>query len=203
MLWGDTPKFSAQIGLAAALGYLALVNRDRLKIIPYGAERNRSLGPISGKGQVTNFFNYLNHLNYGNTASLLPTVKRLSRSTTQKGLVFILSDLLDIESISPVLDCFPAPYWMVTVLHMLHPDELNPPILGNIEMVDSETGDSANYDISRSAIKRYREKLLTWQAEFDMECVARHAFYTVIPTNWQVERELIAHLRSTNVVIPK
>lgn len=203
MLWGDIPKFRSQIGLAAALGYLALINRDRLKVIPYGSEGNLTLGPISGKGQTTNYLKYLNRLIYGGEARLLPTVKQISRKTTKRGVIFVLSDLLDIRSISHVLDYFPAPFWVVNVLHILHPDELNPPVLGSIEMVDSETGSSANYDVSRSSINRYHERLLDWQAKLDMECVAHHAFYTVVPTNWQVEREMIAHLRSTHVVIPK
>jgi hypothetical protein len=203
MLWGDIPKCYAQRGLAAALGYLALVNRDRLKVIPFGTAANPQIGPISGKGQATKLVKYLNHISYDGTARLLPAVKQLSRKTSQKGLVFILSDLLDIETISPVLDCFPAPFWMVNVLHLLHPKELDPPILGNVELVDSETRNSANYDVSRSTIKRYHDRLTEWQAHLDMECVAHHAFYTVIPTGWSVQREMIAHLRSTNLVIPK
>jgi hypothetical protein len=203
MLWGDIPKSHSQIGLAAALGYLALGNRDRLKVMPYGGERNLPLGPISGKGQITNLLKYLNRLNYGGAARLLPTVKQISRKTSKKGVVFILSDLLDIKSISPALDYFPAPYWMVNVLHILHPEELNPPVLGSIELVDSETGNSANYDVSRFSLTRYHEQIKTWQAKLDLECVDHHAFYSIVPSNWRVEREMIAHLRSTNVVIPK
>jgi hypothetical protein len=202
MLWGNVPKCYAQRGLAAALGYLALANRDRLQVMPFGTEGNPSLGPISGKGQVSNFLKYLNRLNFGGTAKLFPTVKGISRNISQKGLVFILSDLLDIESISPLLDYFPAPFWMVNILHLLHPEELDPPILGNVELVDSETCNSANYDVSTSAIKRYHDRLINWQARLDMECVAHHAFYTVIPTNWSVQREMIAHLRETYLVIP-
>jgi uncharacterized protein (DUF58 family) len=203
MLWGNVPKYHAQRGLAAALGYLTLVNRDRLKVIPFGTGGNQSLGPISGKGQIANLLKYLNRLNFGGTAKLFPTVKQISRKTSKKGLVFILSDLLDNETISPVLEYFPAPFWMVNVLHLLHPEELTPPLLGNVELVDCETSDSANYDVSRTALKRYRDRLIEWQAHLDMECVAHHAFYTVIPTNWSVQREMIAHLRSTNLVIPK
>jgi hypothetical protein len=203
MLWGNVPKYYAQRGLAAALGYLALVNRDQLKVIPFGTGGNPPLGPISGKGQITNLLKYLNQLSFEGTAKLLPTVKQISRRTSQKGLVFILSDLLDIETISPVIEYFPAPFWMVNVLHLLHPEELDPPILGNVELVDSETSNSANYDVSISAIKRYLDRLIDWQARLDMECVANHAFYTVIPTDWSVHREMIAHLRSTNLLIPK
>ncbi len=36
MLWGKTPKRNAQLSLAAALGYAALQNGDRLYVHPYG-----------------------------------------------------------------------------------------------------------------------------------------------------------------------
>jgi hypothetical protein len=203
MLWGDDPKRRAQLELTAALGYLTLSNRDRLRVYPYGGTRNKPLGPISGKGQVSNFLNYINQLNYGKAAGLSQAVKSLSRQTSRGGLVFILSDLLDIDSISPILENFPSPFWIVNVFHILHPEELQPGLLGNVEMVDSETGDSANYDVSKGAIKRYTECMNEWQNRFDMECVEKFAFYSIFLANWQVDREMIAHLRSTKVVIPR
>ena len=202
MQWGEDPKSRAQLELAAALGYLTLNNRDRLMIVPFGGKSNLPLGPISGKGQVTTLLDYLNKLNYGQTAGLFQVVKRLSGQTTRKGLVFILSDFLDLDSLSPILELLPAPFWLVNILHMLHPEELHPPQFGNIELVDSETGEAANYDISRGAIKQYQEQLMKWQERLDLDCVENHAFYTLFPTDWNLEREMIAHLRSTLIVNP-
>jgi hypothetical protein len=200
MLWGSPPKKQAQLELAAALGYLALINRDRLRVFPYGEVLNKPLGPISGKNQVSFFINYLDRLSYGEVAGILQAAKDLTRRTSQGGLVFILSDLLDVDDVSLVFELLPAPFWMVNFLHVLHPEELMPSLLGNVEMVDSETGNSANYDVSKSVIEQYRSRLLDWQNRIDMSCVENNAFYTIIPSNWQVSREMIAHLRSTKLV---
>ena len=53
MLWGKTPKRNAQLSLAAALGYAALQNGDRLYVHAYGENNNPDFGPASGKGHLS------------------------------------------------------------------------------------------------------------------------------------------------------
>jgi uncharacterized protein (DUF58 family) len=203
MLWGGIPKNIAQKELAAALSYLALSNSDRLVIHPYGGASNQRLGPISGKGQMTLVLKYLDALKYGGEADLIQPVKRLSLQVSVGGLVFVLSDLLDINDLTPSLDFLPAPSWWVTILQLLHPEELFPDLRGDFEVIDTETHQSANYDITNEAIEKYLQHLNKWQDRLDMACVESHAFYTMISTGWSLEREMISHLRSVQVVLDK
>lgn len=203
MLWGGIPKNKAQKELAAAFSYLSLSNSDRLVIYPYGGASDQRLGPISGKGQMTSVLKYLDALKYGGVADLSQAVKRLSRQRSSGGLVFVLSDLLEINDLTSCLDFLPAPVWWVNMIHLLHPEELVPNLRGDFEVIDSETLQSENYDITNDAIEKYLQHLKNWQGRLDMACVESHAFYTMMLTGWSLEREMISHLRSVLVALDK
>ena len=203
MLWGGIPKNKAQKKLAAALSYLTLSNSDRLVIHPYGGTSIQQLGPISGKGQMALVLKYLDRLKYGGVADLSQAAKKVSRQRSGGGLVFVLSDFLEIDDLTSCLDFLPAPSWWVNMIHLLHPEELVPNLRGDYEVIDTETQQSANYDITNDAIEKYYQHLKKWQDRLDMACVESRAFYTMMPTGWSLEREMISHLRSVQVVLDK
>ena len=84
----------------------------------------------------------------------------------------------------------------------LHPLELDPPQMGAVEMVDIETGASKNYDVTAEAVKKYTQRIEEWQKTLEMACIENWASYTHIPTDWVLEREVLAHLRAVQVVTP-
>jgi uncharacterized protein (DUF58 family) len=202
MAWGVPPKQIMQQQLAAALAYLALAHRDRLLIVPYGQKQRKAIGPISGKGQMQATVRYLQSLRYGGKSDLLSAAKQLKQRAARGGLLFILSDLLGVEDLTPVLNQFPAPTWQVNVFHLLHPDELKPDLQGGLELVDVESGDLANYEITAADLRRYAQRLEDWQNRLDMDCVEAKGFYTPMPTDLHPESEMLAHLRQVKVVQP-
>ena len=201
MNWGEPPKRQTQLQLAATLAYLALAHRDRLFVIPYGGRGSQPFGPISGKGQVPFLLKYLQELDYEGAGNLDRALKSLNRRATRGGLTFILSDLLDDDLLS-ALDVLPSPTWQVTVFHLLHPLEQKPDISGGLELVDVETGERVNYDITPDALRRYQRTIQDWQGHLDMACVEAKALYSFIPAGIEPESELIAHLRQIKVVQP-
>ncbi len=200
MAWGEPHKRVGQLGLASALSYLTLAHGDRLRIMPLDGE-NPALGPVSGKGQMSGVMQYLQALNYGGEVDVVRALRGLSKRAAAGGILFVLSDLLGIHDLTPGLELFSFPYWQVTVLHLLHGQELEPEMRGKLELVDAESGAAANYDISNKAVRDYREKLDGWRAGLDMACVENKAFYTMLQTDWTLETEMLAHLRETRVVV--
>ena len=203
MGWGSPPKSGATLLLAMALSYLALAHGDRLVLAPYGQTAARSLGPLSGKGQVPGVLTYLRALPFGGQASLGgAALKFLHEQNLTSGLVLVLSDFLAEDGLEQILDHFPAPLWQVALLQILHPDELAPHALGSVEVQDAETHQSANYDITPRAARDYQQNLSAWQAALDMTCVRHYAQFTTIPTNWTLETDVLSHLQRINLVKP-
>lgn len=201
MAWGGQPKFHACLQLAAAFGFMSLANYDRLMVVPLGRSDIQPLGFISGKGQFPTFLNYLRRLTFAGKYNLQQVIQNFTaRQARGGGLTLILSDLLDSPHLSDVLQLLPIPTWDVLVFHLLHPEELNPSIKGDFEMVDVESGLKANYDINADAIETYQKQIQVWRTRLEMGCVEANAYYNLIPTDWSLEKEMIPHLRSVDVI---
>jgi uncharacterized protein (DUF58 family) len=203
MGWGSPPKSAAALLLAMALSYLALAHGDRLVLAPYGKSAAHPLGPLSGKGQVPGVLTYLRSLQFGGDASLGGAVlKFMHDQAISSGLVLVLSDFLAEDGLEQIFDHFPAPLWQVALLQLLHPEEISPRSPGSVEVQDSETLETANYDITPKAAHDYQQNLELWQAALDMICVSHYAQFTTIPTNWTLENEVLSHLQRINLVKP-
>lgn len=162
MGWGTPPKSHAALALAAALGYLTLANEDRLQIIPLENPRS-SVGiyaqAFKGKAQFPALLNSLRALPFSGNPALADGLRAYSRATPRGGVLLILSDLLDVPNLDTILAAFPRPTWEVTVFHLLHPHELQPPLSGEFELVDAETDQSTNYDLTPQALEGYQKNL--------------------------------------------
>ena len=213
MAWGNPQKSQAALQLAAALGYLTLTNEDRLQLIPLENPRPSEsirIQSFKGKAQFPALLNHLLTLPFDAAQSkpfqgktdLAQNLRAFNRTSPRGGILLILSDLLDVHDLPAALATLPRPTWEVTVFHLLHPHELHPLINGQFELMDAETGQSTNYDITPQALEGYRKNLQTWRDAIELACIENKAFYTLIPTNWSLEKEVIPHLRKVRVLEP-
>jgi hypothetical protein len=80
--------------------------------------------------------------------------------------------------------------------------EQKPDLSGGLELVDVETGERVNYEITSEALRRYHRVMQEWQEHLDMACIEAKALYSFIPAGFDPESEMIAHLRQIKVVQP-
>ncbi|MCC7129979.1 MAG: DUF58 domain-containing protein [Anaerolineae bacterium] len=207
MAWGDVPKSQAGLLLANALSYMALAQNDRVVILPITSNGSgqpvRPLGPLWGKGQAILLADYLRSLQFQGQIDITNSLIELTRNKqSQGGVVFVISDLLAVQSLSPALEMIRAPAWKIIFLHLLHPDELQPDLQGHFELHDIETGEKRVYKITPQALGTYQRRLQTWQAKIAQVCLQHRCQYTLIPSNWSLEKEILPHLRRLQVVKP-
>jgi hypothetical protein len=150
--------------------------------------------------------NALRSLKFSGTTNLLQTTREFNRRYAQSGgLTLIISDLLGAQSaehLAGALAYTPAPTWETVVLHLLHPDELNPTLRGDYEMEDAETGQLANYDIDAEALQAYQQRLQAWCKSLELVCNQSNTFYTQLSSTWALDSQVIPHLREVNIVRP-
>lgn len=203
MGWGEPAKSGAALKLSAALGYLALAQADQLLFSGFTTQLIDKLGLINGKGQFPTFLNHLKRIKFADKADLLTAMRALRGTLSGRGgLVLIISDFFGCDNLGEALHLFPAPTWNVVLLHLLHPDELEPTRTGDFEMVDVESKATANYDITQEALEQYRLRLDAWRLGLECACAEENAFYTLVRSNWQIHNETLPHLRNVGVVKP-
>ena len=49
------------------------------------------------------------------------------------------------------------------MLHVLSPDELDPPLEGDLRLVDSETGEGIDVTVDLATLDAYRARLAAWK----------------------------------------
>jgi uncharacterized protein (DUF58 family) len=204
MDWGSPNKLDYARQLAAALGYLALA---RLDAVGVGALDGRTtpLPLLRGKDRAGRLFDYLDGLQPSRApggalarpqspAPFLDGVRAYRRGAA-RGVAVVLSDaFFPDEHAAGLSDLLQAGFQPV-LLHLLSPQELAPDLAGDLELIDSENGETVPASLSPETLARYGERLQTWCGELERYCAARRIPYVRLSTATPIEEAVLGELR--------
>src|SRR5207302_7748595 len=96
MGWGAPRKLDYAARIAAAVGYIGLVNLDRVGAVAFANRVERLLPPRRGRGHIFRLFEFLHGLPTpaGGRSSLREAMWEYVHKTKRRGLLLIISDLL-------------------------------------------------------------------------------------------------------------
>lgn len=200
MDWGEPNKLWYAARAAGAVGYVALAGLDRVTVSVLGAAHGNGTFPARrGRQQAMALFSFLQTVDAGRQAALGPRLRSYAAAALQPGPLLIASDLFD-EGWSAGLGALAARGFEVTVLHVLAPEEVDPPLEGDLRLVDVEDGHEVEVTADYPMLQRYREGLAAWQAEVRRFCSAREMRYVPVVTDVPFEELLFAVLRTGGVL---
>ncbi|NUP90623.1 MAG: DUF58 domain-containing protein [Candidatus Sumerlaeia bacterium] len=195
MALGEPNKLLHAKRTAAALGYIALVNSDRVGIHAMRGGQLATFAPARGRARTWAMLRFLTELEGNGTTDLAASCRTFALRQQTRGVVVLLSDLLDPHGFEGALKWFLHRNHEVYVLHLFGEDELNPRIGGHLELVDSETGDRTEVTINRPLLRRYREMLDALCTAARDWCNAHGMVYTVTSTATDFDQLVLSHLR--------
>ena len=88
----------------------------------------------------------------------------------------------------------------VGLLHLLSPDEVTPPLAGDLKLVDVETGRDAEISLDADTVRAYQARLREWQAEIAAFSTGRGIHYIPLTTDLPWEKLILQTLRARSVV---
>ena len=197
--------------LAASLGYVALTSGDRLTVASLQSPvSNLQFGPVRGRGHTLRLFEWLEGLQAVGTTDLNAGLRAYAVSGGRAGLVLLISDLFSPMH-SEGSEAAPAGYvegltalaargHEVVVIHVLSPDEVEPPLGGDLRLLDVETGDHQEVTIDGGMRGLYSRRLAAWRAEIRATCRTRDVHYLPIETDAPFDRVVLYDLRRSGVV---
>jgi uncharacterized protein (DUF58 family) len=200
-------KFTYARRAAAALGYIALASLDRVTVssIGGGGETPPFL-PHRGRQHAFALFDYLTGLSATGMANLTQALTRYAAHARQPGPLLIFSDLLDPDESSPPrllassLTALLARRFEISLIHLLSPDEVDPPLTGDLRLLDAETGHTVEITADYESLARYKAGLAAWQAEIRDWCSKRNVAYVPITTDTPFEEFIFAFLRQRGIL---
>jgi uncharacterized protein (DUF58 family) len=200
---GDGPdgtKWICALQLAAALGTIALAGGDRLSVLALRPTPGERFGPARGRGHTLPLLGWLQVLRADGTTDLNASLRTHASSAGRAGLTLLISDLFSPAGFTEGLAVLAARGHEVAVLHLLSPAEVEPPLEGDLRLVDVETGEPEEVTLDGATQALYRQRLAAWREGIRRTCHVRGAHYVSVQSDTPIERVVLTDLRRSGVV---
>ena len=180
--------------LAAALAYLMLRQNDAVGMFAFASGRGEQIAPRSTMGHVRPLLLLLERLTAGGGTDFASSLHSLAERMTQRGLVVILSDLLDEpERIAQAIHHFRHKKHEVLVFHVLDPQEVAFDFEREAVYVDLETGERITTR-PQELRGNYRDRVGEWKDRLRQYCIEKRADYVPLTTDQPYDRALLGYL---------
>jgi uncharacterized protein (DUF58 family) len=167
------PKLHYAMKLVAALCYIGLANLDRVSIVPFSDALHGRLPPARGSGRIFKVFDFLTGLEAGWVTNLVACLTRFVQENKRRGMVVVVSDFYDPVGYEAGLNVLRYHKFEPFVIQLYDPKEANPPLAGDLTLVDCETGEPKEVTISASLLERYKREHERYCDELSQFCTAR------------------------------
>lgn len=182
--------------LAVGLAYLGLINDHRVSLFSFRDDMTREMPPLNGQGHIHDILDRMRSLEFGGTTRLGSCLNAFRPHQDRRGMIFVLSDLFgrgpeaSLEAVRQHLS------WRAEthVVHVLHPEELEPDLEGEVRLRDVETGEVRQMNLSKRDLQRYRDRFEQFVERLRQECLKREIDYFTWNTSEPFENAFISLL---------
>jgi uncharacterized protein (DUF58 family) len=195
-----TNKLHYALRLVGALGHIGLTTGDMVTVTLLNSQNEQRWGPYRGQQNSLRLLQFLENGRAKGITDLNLSLRQYALRSGRPGLLFILSDLLSPSGYQDGLNALQARGYEVGLIHILSLDEVDPPVSGDLKLVDVETGADAEITLDATTLNLYRERLHEWQAEIANYCAKRHVHYIPLTTDLPWEKLVMQTLRIKGIV---
>lgn len=202
----NVQKAEYAVASAAALGYLAVHNMDKVSFhLMKGERAENPFGTIIGKTPYFRAIGALEGLEFSEDANIETCVTTCPDTSTNNGLTVIISDFLTESNWKKAVDYLCYKKRQVLLVQVLTADELDPAYDGRINLIDSESVDVADFRnmkirITRSMQKAYEEAMRDFREDIRSFCSKRGVDYITVRTDTPIEKVLFGELLKVGIM---
>ena len=200
MDFGQPTKFRYAVQLAAALGFIGLVRSDRVKIETLGQAPGVGAPIFRGRRSLWRMLAHLEAMKPSAAASLADGVKNFCLRNTGRGIVVLLTDLMDKSGYEAALRYLVSRDMDVYVIQILSAEEIDPDVQGDLRLVDCEDNDEAEITVSAALLRRYKQTLTAFSESARQFCTRRGMVYLLARNEVPIEDMLTGYLRTRGLV---
>jgi uncharacterized protein (DUF58 family) len=200
MDYGTPSKLDYARKIAAALGFVGLVNLDRVMIEVFNNHIVQSLPPLRGRRSLWRMMEFLEKLEPAGPSDLALSLRTFSLKCSGKGVVVLISDFMDKGGYEEALRYLVARQLDIYVLHVLSQEEIEPPVVGDLKLVDIEDADVAEITVNAALLDRYKKNLAAYRAGLAEFCSRRGVTYLFTSNQVPFERLIFTYLRQRGLV---
>lgn len=214
---GEPSKLVFAQRLAMALGYIGLVNQNRVLATAFGGAAPRRLAPIRGRTSMRRLADFI--LALGESGSDRPgaahsarepfaaAMRAMALSRRGRGVTVVVSDFLMREDLRTGLNYLAATgAFDVYLIQVLSPGELEPEkeaggaVVGDLRLTDVETGDAAEVTVSAALLRTYKQRLASHVDGLRLAAGARGMAHVMLRSDTDLGPLLLDYLRKRGLL---
>lgn len=200
MGFGSPAKFDFARKFAAALAYIGLINHDRVSIVAFSDGVVEEMPARRGKNQVWRALHFLERVEPGGGTNLQSTFRSFFGASRTRGLAVVISDFLDREGFEQSFQVIRRFRHDVFAVHVMSPDELDPVLADEVQLVDSESGSAARVRVTPELVKAYHDAFQRYCAEIEAFCRSHGWGYLRTSTEAPLEELMLKALREEGLL---
>jgi uncharacterized protein (DUF58 family) len=186
--------------VAAALGYIGLVNYNRVTMVAMNDGIAADTGGLRGRTRVAQMIDFLQKLPTTGGSHLAAACKRFALSHRQKGVVVVLSDFYDKAGYETGLKYLAGGVYDLFAVQILSPQEIDPDLQGDLKLKDIEDGDFAEVSITQPLLKHYKANLNAYCLSLKDYVTKRGGTYLFTSTAVPFDTLVLNYLRERGLV---
>lgn len=191
-------KYIKQV--AAALGYIGLVNYNRVVIAGMAQGIVAETGALRGRRKVAQMIDFISNLEPAGSSHFATACKRFALAHRQKGICVVLSDFYDKGGYENGLRYVAGGKYDLFCVQTLSPQEIEPDLQGDLKLRDIEDDDMAEVSITQPLLKRYKANLNAYCLSLKEYVTRRGGTYLFTSTAVPFDTLVLNYLRERGLL---
>jgi uncharacterized protein (DUF58 family) len=199
MQFGRPSKLTAARELAAAVGYIGLVNFDSVSVYALGSALTAEKQFLRGKGAVFSLLEAIDAARPGGRTdfkALTAPIQRLKG----RSVVVLFTDFYDPAGYAEGVRALLAQRHQVHLVHVVAREELEPPERGRFFLVDLETSREREVTLAPDTLERYRGRLRAYCSEIERFARDHELHYARVRSDEPLEQRLRDIVRAGGIL---
>ena len=197
MDFGEPGKFQYATRLAAALAFVAFVNLERVAVGVFRDRLSEGWLPTRGRNQFLPYQEFLAGIQPGGPTAFNDAIRQYALRVKDAGLAVVVSDFLDRGGYEQGLRALMERRFDVHVIQLLAPEEIEPTLGGDLELVDAESGEVREVSLDAETLRAYHRELDGYLSRLEAFCRANELTYTRVTTDVPLEDLLLRRLKGS------
>ncbi len=181
--------------LTAALGYVSLVNNNRVTISFFADGVKGQLANMRGRNYLHKMAEYLLTTECDGPSNFDNSCRQLAAGRIGSGVMIVLSDFLFKDGYDSGLRRLIGNRYDLYAIQVLSAQELSPDLSGELKLIDIEDTDVAEITVSAALAKYYKRNVTAYCNELRSFCTRRGAVYVLANSADSVESLVLNYLR--------
>lgn len=200
--YGDPHKARYLKQVAAALGYVGLVNYNRVTITAISDTVVADTGPMRGRTKVRRMMDFVDKLEPTGSSHMAEACKRFALAHRHKGVCVVLSDFFDKGGYENGLRYVASGKYDLFCVQTLSPQEIDPEstLQGDLKLKDIEDDDLAEVSITQPLLKQYKANLNAYCLALKNYVTRRGGTYLFTSTSVPFDTLVLNYLRERGLL---